>query len=79
PRSDRLVLRLRLAWHTCSWSSCYASHTKLLTGSAVLLVLIMAAGLVVYFSFVFGRTAKIKLEISKTKQQIEIASGDQAK
>jgi hypothetical protein len=26
--------RLRLAWHRCSWSSCYASHTKILTGSA---------------------------------------------
>ena len=27
---------LRLAWHRCSWSSCYASHTKFLTGSLAL-------------------------------------------
>jgi hypothetical protein len=25
---------LRLAWHSCSLSTCYASHTKFLTGSA---------------------------------------------
>ncbi|WP_235513931.1 hypothetical protein, partial [Aquabacterium parvum] len=24
--------RLRFAWHTCSWSSCYAPNTKFLTG-----------------------------------------------
>ncbi|MCX7166583.1 MAG: hypothetical protein NTV11_09950, partial [Rhodocyclales bacterium] len=29
----RLFLLARLAWHTCSFSTWYASHTKFLTGS----------------------------------------------
>ncbi|MCY1529164.1 hypothetical protein D9M68_642970 [compost metagenome] len=34
PGGDRRVLHLRLAhWHTCSFSSCYASNTKFRTGS----------------------------------------------
>jgi hypothetical protein len=35
----RRILRFCLAWHTCSCSSCYASHTKFRTGSGLLLQL----------------------------------------
>ena len=34
PGGYRRVLHSRLAWHTCSLSSCYASYTKIMTGSA---------------------------------------------
>jgi len=36
----------------------------------------MIAALVIYFSFVFGRAAKIRMEVSKTKKLIELASAE---
>lgn len=41
----------------------------------VVLVGIVAAGIIVYFSFVFGRLLKMKVEISRTRQKIEVESG----
>jgi DNA-binding Lrp family transcriptional regulator len=37
---------------------------------------IMAVALVIYYSFVFGRSAKLRAEISKTKKLIEVSSGE---
>ncbi|WP_170826592.1 hypothetical protein [Alteromonas confluentis] len=42
----------------------------------VIIDIAMIAGLVIYFSFVFGRAAKVKVEITKTKKLIEIASAE---
>jgi len=40
----------------------------------VLIALIVAGGIIVYFSFVFRRVAKVRMEISKTKTLIEMGS-----
>ena len=42
----------------------------------VFIFLILAFSLVIYFSFVFGRQAKLKAEISKTKKLLEMSSGE---
>jgi hypothetical protein len=42
----------------------------------VALVLIVAFAAVIYFSFVFGRTAKLRAEISETRKLLEMSSGD---
>ncbi|HEX8247227.1 MAG TPA: hypothetical protein VF599_03505 [Pyrinomonadaceae bacterium] len=42
----------------------------------VILAFILVGGFIIYFSFVFGRTARIRGEISKTKKLIEMSSGD---
>jgi hypothetical protein len=42
----------------------------------VLIAFILVGGLIIYFSFVFGRAAKVRAEISKTKKLIEMSSGD---
>ena len=44
----------------------------------VMIVGILAAAIIVYFSFVFRRVAKIRLEISRTKAQLDMASGEKA-
>lgn len=42
----------------------------------VILFALMIFGLVIYFSFIFGRAAKLRLEITKTKKSLEVSSGD---
>ena len=42
----------------------------------VILFGLMIFGLVIYFSFVFGRAAKLRLEISETKKSLEMSSGE---
>ena len=37
---------------------------------------LLIGGLVIYYSFVFGRSAKIKIEITETKKALEIMSGE---
>jgi len=37
-RLVRYCARLRLAWHSCSLSTCYASHTKFMTGPRLLVL-----------------------------------------
>jgi hypothetical protein len=45
----------------------------------VMLVLTVAAALIMFSSFVFGRAARIKAEISKTKKQLEMVAGDKVR
>ena len=40
----------------------------------VMIVGIVAAAIIIYFSFVFRRTAKVRMEISKTKAALEMGS-----
>jgi hypothetical protein len=47
-----------------------------LNGNQLVIIFgMMIAGLVIYFSFVFGRAARVKMEITKTKKAIEMSSG----
>ena len=49
----------------------------LLTGNHLVAIIgILFAFLLLYFAFVFGRVAKIRAEISKTKKQIEVEAGE---
>jgi hypothetical protein len=51
-----------------------------LSGTHLVIIFgILAAAIVVYFSFVFGRVAKIRAEINETKKLIEVSSGDKAR
>jgi len=52
------------------------SNKELLTGiQLVLIFAILATAIIIYFAFVFGRAAKIKVEISKEKKKLEVDSG----
>jgi hypothetical protein len=42
----------------------------------IAIFLILAASLIIYFSFVFGRQAKLRAEISRTKKLLEVSSGE---
>jgi len=42
----------------------------------VIIFSLLIGGLVIYYSFVFGRSAKIRMEISETKKALEIMSGE---
>jgi hypothetical protein len=42
----------------------------------VLISFILVGSLIIYFSFVFGRAAKVRAQIGKTKKLIEMSSGD---
>lgn len=49
---------------------------EFLTGNQLIVIfIILAVALLIYYSFVFGRMIKIKADISKTKQKIEIEAG----
>src|SRR6185369_5156411 len=51
-----------------------------LSGTHLVIIFgILAAAIIIYFSFVFGRAAKIRAEISETKKLIEVSSGDKAR
>lgn len=45
----------------------------------VIFYLIMAFALIIYFSFVFGRRAKLKAQITKTKKLLEMSSGERVR
>ena len=45
----------------------------------VAIVGILAFALIIYFAFVFGRAAKLRAEISKTKKQLEMVAGDKVR
>lgn len=52
------------------------SDREFLTGNQLIVIfMILAVALLIYYSFVFGRMIKIKADISKTKQKIEIEAG----
>jgi hypothetical protein len=42
----------------------------------VMIVGIVAGAIIVYFSFVFRRAARVRMEISKTKTALEMGSGE---
>ncbi len=42
----------------------------------IVMFALMIGALIVYFSFVFGRAAKLKMDIRKQKKLLEISSGD---
>ncbi|MFC1971697.1 hypothetical protein ACFLV0_07260 [Chloroflexota bacterium] len=49
---------------------------RLLSGwQFIALIAVVATAIILYFSFVFGRAVKVKYEISRTKQKIDIESG----
>ena len=51
-----------------------------LTGNHIVIIFgILAVTILIYFSFVFGRAAKIKTEITKTKKLLEMSSGDKVR
>ncbi len=51
-----------------------------LSGSQfIVIVLILALSLIIYFSFIFGRVARLRAEITKTKKSLEISSGDKVR
>jgi hypothetical protein len=53
---------------------------EFLTGThLVIIFFILAAAIVIYFSFVFGRTSRIRAEISETKKMLEMSSGDKVR
>ncbi|MCX5643536.1 MAG: hypothetical protein NTZ17_02450 [Phycisphaerae bacterium] len=63
-----------------SFTAFFLTGKSLLTGThLVIIVLIIAASLVIFSSFVFGRAARIRAEISKTKKSLEIVSGDKVR
>lgn len=45
----------------------------------VFIFAIMAAALVIYFAFVFGRTARVRAEINETKKLLEISAGEKVR
>jgi uncharacterized membrane protein YqjE len=45
----------------------------------VLIVCILVFALVIYFSFVFGRAAVLRAEITKTKKMIELKAGEKVR
>ena len=45
----------------------------------VLIYAIIAAGLIVYFAFVFGRVTKLKAEFTQKKKSIEVNAGDKVR
>lgn len=48
-----------------------------LTGNHIVAIfLILAFSLIIYFSFVFGRQVKLRAEISRTKNLLEMSSGE---
>ncbi|HLF82604.1 MAG TPA: hypothetical protein VI837_00350 [Blastocatellia bacterium] len=51
-----------------------------LSGTHIVIIFgILAASVVIYFSFVFGRAARLRAEITKTKKLIEVVSGDKVR
>lgn len=52
----------------------------LLSGThLVLMVLICAFAVVIYFSFVFGRAAKLRAKITEKEKLLEMSSGDKVR
>lgn len=48
----------------------------LLTGNQIVFIIgIVAGSIIIYFAFVFGRAAKIKAQITKEKQELQIEAG----
>lgn len=51
-----------------------------LSGNHLVIIFgMLIAALVIYYSFVFGRSAKVRMEISKTKKLLEISSGEKVR
>jgi len=49
---------------------------EFLSGTHIVIIFsVLAIAVVVYFSFVFGRTARIRAEISETRKMLDVASG----
>ncbi|MCZ6688318.1 MAG: hypothetical protein O7H41_01820 [Planctomycetota bacterium] len=66
-----------LATVTMAFFSILLGREPLLSGfQTVSTVLILAAAIVVYDSFVFGRTVKVRAELSETKKLLELSSGE---
>jgi hypothetical protein len=62
-----------------SFSTASAKMQILSGNNLVAIVGIVAAAIVIYFSFVFRRLAAVKLEISKTKIALEMGSSGKPK
>ena len=45
----------------------------------VIIFATLAAAVILYFSFVFGRTARLRAAITKTKKEIELSTGERVR
>ncbi|MCP4454598.1 MAG: DUF2207 domain-containing protein [Planctomycetes bacterium] len=58
----------------------WLSGDGILSGThLVIIAVVLAFSVVIYFAFVFGRRSRLKAEISKTKAKIDMVAGDKAR
>jgi CheY-like chemotaxis protein len=58
----------------------YSSDRELLSGThIVIIILIVVFGLIAFSSLVFGRAARLRAQISETKKEIELITGDKVR